>query len=149
MPANRTKSVRVGCLAGLLLGLLAGIVLAIRYQNITNCYENRPLLTSFGVMLGPDQVEQLVEQSRQFAYKNSFRLDVGVFDPQDEEFRIRMLREDVEVIAKRSGLSGSFEVGFYNYDCINPTTVSDVGELVNDFKSLIGEIPNVVITEAK
>ena len=40
-----------------------------------------------------------------------------------------------------------FKVEFYNYDCVHPITASDIADLVNDFKSYMGEIPNVTITD--
>jgi len=147
MPANRTTSLRIGCLVSLLLFLVAGLVIATRYQNAFSCLDNRPSLKSFGLTIDPSQRQQLVEQARKFAYKNGFRFDVGDFDQPDSDFQIRMIRKDLEVNISTTDNPGAFEIEFYNYDCRHPTVVSDIGDSVDDLKSFIGEIPNVTITE--
>lgn len=147
MPANRTKSLRIGCLVGLVLFLVGGMALVTRYQNATSCLDNRPSLKSFDLTIDPGQVQQLVEQSRKFAYKNGFRFDVGDFDQPDSDFQIRMIRKDLEINISTSVNPGAFEIAFYNYDCRHPTVVSEIGDVVNDFKNFVGEIPNVTITE--
>jgi hypothetical protein len=149
MIPKRTKSARAGCLVSLLLCLAGGIVLINRYQTVTSCHGNSPPLTSFDVTINPSQNRQFVEQSRKFAYKHSFRFDVGDFNQPVDDFRIGMIRKDIEVVTRSSFNPGEFEVKFYNYDCVHPTMVSDIGDLVNDFKSFISEIPNVTITEKK
>ena len=149
MIPKRTKTARIGCLVSLLLFLVVGIFLVNRYQTMNSCHGNQTLLVSFAVTIYPSQNQQLIEQSRQFAYKHSFRLDVADFDRPASDLRILMIRKDVEVVTRGSSNPGAYEIGFYNYDCIHPTVVSDIDELVNDFKSFIGEIPNVTITEKK
>jgi hypothetical protein len=147
MPANRTKSVRVGCAVSLLLGLVAGIVFFTRYQATTGCHENHPLLKSMDITMDPSQDGQFIEQARQFAFKNSFRFDTGYFNPQNSDVRIRMLRKDVEIIIRNPFNAGRFEIGFYNYDCIHPTMASDIDDLVIDFKGFLSEIPTALINE--
>ncbi|HSN22973.1 MAG TPA: hypothetical protein VLS45_02185 [Methylomicrobium sp.] len=149
MPANRTQSVRVGCALSLLAGLMVGIILFIYYQDITSCHSDMSPLISMGVTVDPSQDQQFIEQSRQFAFKYNFRLDIGDPDQQDGDFRIRMLRKDIEVIARSPSTPGGYEVEFYNYDCIHPLVASDLTDLVNDFKSFMSEIPGVTITEIK
>jgi hypothetical protein len=131
----------------LLLGLTGGIILYTRYQTMSSCLENQPPLKSIGVTIDPSQDQQLVEQSRKFAFKHGFRLDTISFDQPGEDFRIRMIRKDVEIIARSPSTPGSFEIGFYNYDCIHPTPAIEIDALVNDFKSFMREIPNVTIAE--
>jgi len=149
MATNRTKSVRLGCLMGLLFFLAAGMIFVTRYQNATGCRENQPALKSLNVTIDRVQGQQLIEQSRQFAYQNSFRLDVVKFDETNGDIRLRMIRKDVQVIVRNPVDPAAFEIGFHNYDCIHPTTVADIDDLVNDFKSFISEIPNAAITEGQ
>ncbi len=149
MLPQRTKLARIGCLLSLLLSLAGGIVLANRYQAMISCHGNEPPLKSFYLTVDPSQDQQFIEQSRQFAYKHSFRLDVADFDQPASDLRILMVRKDVEVVTRSSSNAGAYEIGFYNYDCIHPTVVSDIDELVNDFKSFISEIPNAAIAEKK
>src|SRR5512143_3833810 len=100
MPANRTQSVRVGCAVTLLLGLVGGFILFTRYQEITSCHTDntdRPPLISMGVTIDPSQVQQFVEQSRQFAFKYNFRFDTD-YDEQGGDTHVRMIGKDVEII---------------------------------------------------
>lgn len=147
MPANRTNSVRLGCAMGLLLCLAGGIILFTRYQNITSCRDDRLPLISMDVTSDPSQSEQLIEQFRKFAFKNSFRLDIVNPDQDGNDFRIRMMRKDVEVITRKPSNPSEFRIEFYNTDCIHPTVAADLNDLVVDLKSFIGEIPNVTIIE--
>jgi hypothetical protein len=148
MPANRTQSARVGCAVLLLLSLVGGIFIFTHYQDMTSCHTDRPPLISIGVTIDPSQGQQFVEQSRQFAFKHNFRFDID-YDEQGDDFHVRMIRKDVEIIARSPFNPGGYEIGFYNYDCIHPIVASDIADLVNDFKSFMSEIPNVTITEAK
>lgn len=147
MPANRTTSVRVGCAVGLLLFLTGGIILFTRYQNITSCHDDRLPLISMTVTSDPSQSKQLLEQFRKFAFKNSFRLDIVNPDQEGNDFRIRMMRRDVEIITRKPINPSEFTIEFYNTDCAHPTVAADLADLVADLKSFIGETPNVTITE--
>lgn len=146
MPANRTTSVRIGCAVTLLLLLAGGISLFQYYRAVTSCHnEERPPLTRLNVTIDPSLDRQFVEQSRQFAFKHSFRFDLSDPDQPGNNLRVHMVRKDVEVIAKIPSAPGSYEIGFYNYDCSSPTLASDIDDLVDDFKSFMSEIPNVTI----
>ncbi len=149
MPANRTNVVRVGCAASLLLFLAGGIILFNRYQNMISCHDDRLPLISMDIMSDPGQSQQLIEQFRKFAFKHSFRLDIVNPDQDGNDFRIRMLRKDVEVITRKPISPSEFSIEFYNTDCIHPTVAADIADLVVDLKSFIGEIPNVTITEGQ
>ena len=149
MLPQRTKLARIGCLLSLLFLLAGGVVLANRYQAMNSCHGDPPLLTNFAITIDPSQNQQLIEQARQFAYKHSFRFDVADFDHPASDLRILMIRRDVEIATRSSSNLGGFKIAFYNYDCIHPTVVSDIDDLVNDFKSFMSEIPNVMITEEK
>lgn len=147
MQANRTNIVRVGCVASLLLFLAGGIILFNRYQNLTSCHEDRLPLISMDVTSDPGQSKQLIEQFRKFAFKHSFRLDINNPDQDGNDFRIRMLGKDVEIITRKPVNPSEFRIEFYNTDCIHPTAPADIDDLVIDLKNLIGEIASVTITE--
>lgn len=148
LPA-RTKSARVGCLVSLLVGLVGGIILVNHYQAMTSCIGKQPPLTSFGITIDPSQNQQFVEQSRKFAYRHSFRFDTADFDRPLSDVRIHMVGKDVEVIVRTSSNPGGYDIGFYNYDCIHPTVVSEIGDVVSDYKSFVSEIPDVMISAEK
>ncbi len=147
MPSNYVRTVRIGFAVTLLLGLVGGILLFKWYQDILSCHTDRPPLIRMGMTIDPSQGQQLVEQSRQFAFKHSFRFDVAYSDPQNSDPHIRMVGKDVEVITRSPSNLGAYEVEFYNYDCIHPVAASDITDLVNDFKSFMNKIPNAAITE--
>lgn len=149
MPANRTNVVRVGCLLGLLLVVAVGGFLYTRYQTMTSCLENRTPLKSISVTIDPNQDERLIEQSRKFAFKQGFRFDTAEFAANSRDWRIRMIGPDVEVMVRSPSGPGGYEIGFYNYNCINPTTASEIDGLVDDFKSFLSEVPTALITEQK
>jgi hypothetical protein len=147
MQPQRVKTARVGCVVSLVLVLAIGGVFWMRYQRTISCHDNRLLLRSMAVAIDPSQAKQLVEQSRNFAFKHGFRFDIGPFGENNSDWRFRLIRKDVEVIARSPSNSGAYEVGFYNYDCIHPTTNSAIDELVNDFKIFMIEVPTGMITE--
>jgi hypothetical protein len=97
------------------------------------------------VISNPSQSEQLIEQFRQFAFKNGFRIDIVNPNQDGNDFRIRMLRKDVEVITRKPLTPGEFIIEFYNTDCTDPTIAADLDGLVVDLKSFIAEIPNATI----
>ncbi|HET9914443.1 MAG TPA: hypothetical protein VFQ13_21285 [Anaerolineales bacterium] len=147
MPSNRTNAVRVGCAVSLLLFLAGGIILFTRYQKMISCHEDRLPLISMDVTSDPSQSKQLIEQFRKFGFNNSFRLDIVNLDQDGNDFRIRMLRKDVEIITRKPLTPSEFRIEFYNRDCIHPTVAADLDDLVADLKNYIGEIPNVTVTE--
>jgi hypothetical protein len=103
-------------------------------------------LISIGVTIDPSQAQQFVEQTRQFAFKYNFRFDTDSHE-QGGDTHVRMIGKEVEVIARSPANPGGYEVEFYNYDCIHPIAAADIVDLVNDFKSFMSQIPNVIITE--
>jgi hypothetical protein len=147
MLPQRTKWARVGCFVSLLLLLAAGGVVFMRYQSTTSCHQQEFPLKTLAVTIDPGRDEQFIEQSRSFAFKYGFRFDIGTFDENSSDWRFHMIRKDIEVIARSLSSPGVFEIGFYNYDCIHPTTASDIEDLVNDFKSFMSDVPAVMITE--
>jgi hypothetical protein len=147
MPMDRTTSVRVGCAMSLLLFLAVGIIFFIRYQNLTGCHDDRLPLMSMNVTSDPSQSQQLIEQFRKFAFKNGFRLDIVNPAQDGNDFRIRMLRKDVEIVTRKPSNPSEFTIEFYNTDCIDPIVATDIADLVVDLKSFIVAIPNVTIIE--
>jgi hypothetical protein len=95
----------------------------------------------------PSQSQQLIEQFRKFAFNHSFRLDIVNPDQDGNDFRIRLLRKDVEIITRKPSNPSEFKIEFYNTDCIHPTVPADIDDLAVNLKSFISEIPNVTITE--
>ncbi len=91
--------------------------------------------------------QQLVEQLKKFADKNSFNFEINYYTPNGEKFSVWMKRKDVEVVARNPFVSKEFKIGFYNNDCIHPTVTSDIVNLISDLKNVLSEIPNVTITE--
>jgi hypothetical protein len=130
-----------------LICLAIGIATIAKYQQIYGCYNNRPPLISFDVSIDPSQSQNLVDQLMKFANKNGFSYDVSYYSQDGEDFSVWMERKDVEVIARSPFTRGEFRIGFYNNDCVNQTTITDIESLVVDLKKFLGEIPNIEISE--
>jgi len=144
---KRTKLFVVGCFS---LGLLACIVGASSlawYKKSTECFKDRPPLSRFVLTIDQDEQKLLIEQSQKFADRHGFKFDIAYYTPQGNDFLIDMTRKDIEVTISNTSFDlNKFYVGFYNYDCIHPTVVSDIVDLEDDLKSFINEIPKVMIT---
>jgi hypothetical protein len=150
MLVNRSKLVVIVFLLLVpLLCLAGGVALATRYQQIYGCYNGRLPLRSFNVTIDTSQSQKLIEQLLKFADKNGFSYELSYYSPNGEDFSIWMERKDLEIITRSPFTRGEFEIGFYNYDCVDPTLASEISSLVSDLEGLIGEIPNVTITEEK
>jgi hypothetical protein len=149
MPANRTTLARIGCAATLLFLLAGGMIVFTYYRNMTSCYKDRLPLTSMNVTSDPGQSKQLIEQFRKFAFKHNFRFDIVNPDQGGNDFRIRILGKDAEIVTRKPSSPNEFRIEFYNTDCIHPTVAADIDDLVIDLKSFIGELPNVAITEGQ
>ena len=149
MLANRSKSFQVGCLLLSLLICVVGIVALTWYRRTTACFDVRPSLRDFIVIIDRSQQKLLIEQSRKFADNYAFKFDIVYYTPDHENFLIDMIRKDVEVVVGNTIDLDKFYVNFYNYDCIHPTVASDLDGLVSELKSLIAEIPGARITEEK
>ena len=148
MTSNRSTWFTLGCWSVLLVCIIAGLVLT-RYQMLTSCYNGRVPLGGFVVNINTSQRQLLIEKSQKFANENGFEFDLAYLTPSENNFRIDMIRDDVEVIMRNPFKEGEFKVGFYNYDCIHPTNASDIEPLVTDLKSALRSISSVIITEEK
>lgn len=147
MLANRSKSFIGWCLFGILLCTIAGIAMLARYQKMTSCYNGRLPLQGFDLTIERSQQKLLIEQSRKFADKNGLKFDIAYFTPNGENFRIDMIRKDVELVIWNIIMDlDHYDVNFYNNDCLHPTVASDIDSLVSDLKSFISEIPSAKIT---
>ena len=117
------------------------------YQKTNGCYHDRPPLRSIDFRIDTSQSQQLIEQSKKFADKHGFRLQMAYYDQHGRDFSIWMERKDVEVVTNSPFKPGEFSIEFYNNNCLHPTVASDIEGLVTDLKSLIIEIPSAKITE--
>ncbi len=150
MLTNRSKPFVVGCLVLGLLFCSTGVATVGWYKRSNECFENRSPLTGFVVIIDEGQQKLLIEKSQKFAGRYGFKFDIVYYTPQSTHFLIDITRKDVEVIISNTSFDlGKFYVYFYNYDCIHPTVASDIGDLVDDLKTLVNEIPDAKITEDK
>jgi len=150
MLANRSKSRGIGCLILILLFFLVGGIGIIKYQKMVDCFKVRHPLKSFVLTMDRNQQKLLIEQSRKFAAKYGFKFDIAYFTPNREDFRIDMIRKDVELVILNTPVDlDHYGVAFYNFDCDHPTAASEIDGLVNDLKISIREIPSTTITEEK
>lgn len=148
MFANRSKLgmflilifISLICLAG-------GIILIMRSKVIYGCYHDRPPLINFDVTIERSQSEGLINQSQKFAHENGFSYEISYYSPSGDDFSIWMKREDLLVIIRSPFTRGEFKIGFYNNNCINPTLLSDINDLVSDLKLQLSEIPSIIISE--
>lgn len=147
MLANRSKSFIGWLLVGVSLCIIAGTMLA-RYQKMTSCYDGSLPLQRFDLTIDRSQQKLLIEQSRKFADKHGFKFDIAYFTPNGQDFRIDMLRKDVELLILNTPVDlDHYDINFYNNDCIRPTVASDIESLITDLKSLVSEIPSATITQ--
>jgi hypothetical protein len=149
MHDNRTKIYYAGCL---LISLLICIIMSItlvRYQKSKACFNNRPPLAGFILIINGPQQKQLIEQSQKFASRHQFEVNISYYTPQGDDFQIDLVREDVEIVIGNAVDLDKFYVDFYNYDCINPIDISEVEKLLDGLKTYLNEIPGVVIIEEK
>jgi len=148
MTTNYMKSFTIGCLLLGLLICLAGTASISWYKKSTECFKDRPPLQGFVLTINRSQQKLLIQQSQEFANKYGFNLDTAFYTPNGEEFLIDMRRQDVEIIIGNNTFHlDEFDVYFYNYNCIHPTVASDIGDLVDDLKNFLREIPDATITE--
>jgi hypothetical protein len=133
----------------ILICIASGIGIVTWIPKAFSCYDGNLPLKSFNVNIAVSQQGQFVEQFRRFANKNGYLFLINFYTPDHEDFLIQLIRRDTSVIASNPFAAGDFIVGFYNFDCIHPTVVSDINGLVVDLKSFISMIPNAVISEEK
>jgi hypothetical protein len=138
----------MGCLLLILLFCLVGGMGLARYQKMVDCFNVRPPLQSFTFTIDRSQQKLLIEQARKFADTNGFEYDIAYFTPSGEDFRIGMIRKDVEVVILNTPVNlDHYDVAFYNFDCDHPTIASDIDGLVSGLRNFISEIPSATIAE--
>lgn len=132
----------------LLVGLVVVVATTNRIEKTTDCLSMRYPLRGFKFAVDKSQQKQFVKQLQEFAEKHDFKFDIVYFSESGEIFRITMIRKDVElVIANSVGNLDEFYSAFNNYDCVHPTVAADIDELTLEFKSLLSQVPNVMIIE--
>ena len=148
MKANRSKSFIVGCWVSLLVCLVAGTATITWFQKTNGCFKERAPLRGFELTIDRSQQRQLIKQLQRFADKYEFRFDIAYFSRTGENFRIDMIRKDVELVVLNTIVDlDKFDADFYNYDCMHPTVAADIDDLAIELKSLLNEIPSVMIIQ--
>jgi hypothetical protein len=93
--------------------------------------------------------EQLFEQLNKFADNYLFRIRISPIAGPDDDFLVKMWRNDIEIIGLDSQDPRLFEIGFYNTSEEYPASSQTVDALMLSLKRLIEEIPNITFTEIK
>jgi len=93
------------------------------------------------------QREKLFEQLTKFADAHDFKIHIGPTTSAEDTFNINMSRKDVMVIANNVLDIREFDIHFYDKDPANSASDELIGDLCNDLKRYISEIPNAIITE--
>ncbi len=139
-----------GLLLALLLCLAGGAGAVTWWQKTTSCYNDSPPLRWIDVTIDKSQQKQLTEQFQRFANKNGFRFQIVYYTPNHEEFLMDLTRKDTEILASNTPSNlDLYHVTFHNNDCLHPTVAADLGNLVSDLESFLGQIPSAKISEVK
>lgn len=150
MFANRANNKRIGCLLlSLFICLLAGIGFT-KYQENVACFSSRPSLQGFVLSIERNEQQLLIDQARKFANQHGFKFDIAYFSKSGQDFRIDMIRKDVELVIWNTVVDlDRYDVHFYNYDCVHPTTPTDIADLESELEKMMNEIPSTIIREEK
>jgi hypothetical protein len=148
MKAKRSKSFIVGCWVSLVLCLVAGAATITWFQKTNGCFKERLPLRGFDLTINRSQQRQLIKELQKFAEKHEFKFDIAYFSRSGEDFRVDMIRKDVQLIVWNTIIDlDQFDANFYNYDCVHPTVAADIEDLATEFKNTLSQIPSVVIIE--
>lgn len=93
--------------------------------------------------------EKLFEQLTRFAEAHDFRIHIGSTTPAGDTFSITMSRKDVKVWGDNVLSPREYDIAFYDTDPTKPVSDEIIGNLFNDLKRYISEIPNTIITEQR
>jgi hypothetical protein len=101
--------------------------------------------------IDPKQREELFDQLHRFGDRHSFEFTFTDYGTNGKRFLVELLRKDINVLAVDiPDTSNMVSIRFYNHSFTNPVdekTIETVDELFTELQSLLGEIPNVTITE--
>lgn len=137
----------------LVLGLFLGVLGGIGFSRIT--MEEKPKVNpadiarrGVGVIINPNQQEELFVQLRKFADKWRYAIRIA---PTSSSvlFRVDMWRSDIHVGGIYSAEFGELQIGFSYTESRRPVPDRYFTEEVDDLKSFIDEIPNATFTVKK
>ena len=141
MRDNRRKLVWV-------ISLFVGLLFV--FGCLADNLEQLPI-RSLTLTIDPKQREELFDQLHRFGDKHGFEFTFTDYGTNGKRFLVELLRKDINVSAVDiPDTSNMVSIGFYNHSFTNPIdekTIETVDELFTELKSLLGEIPNVTITE--
>ena len=132
------------CLAG---GVGVKMLLALG-NRLDGCYKDRAPLRSFVLTMDRSGQASLIKQTEKFAGQYFLSFQSEFFTSDKQVFLLDMNRNDVEVtIANTESNVDTYQVGFYNNDCLYPTPASDMDGMVSSLKNDLSQIPNVMFSE--
>jgi hypothetical protein len=147
------RSISLGLLAILLLCLAGGVgvkMLLALGNRLDGCYKDRAPLRSFVLTMDRSGQGSLIKQTEKFANQYFLSFQSEFFTPDKQVFLLDMDRNDVEVTIANTGSDvDTYQVGFYNNDCLYPATVPDMDGLVSGLKDFINAIPGATISSEK
>jgi hypothetical protein len=141
----------------MIICLLAGILIGIGIKTIAIMIEkNKQTETSqqipersITVAIKKGQQVELFNQFQKFSDDQGFAIRIAPTTPGGEDFMVQMWRQDVKVLALNSFDPEVFTIYFSDTDRVSPAHEWVYSDLVNDIKSYIIEIPNVIISDGK
>ena len=99
-------------------------------------------------MIDVNRREELIAELRKFAVKHDFEILTREVEVSPDGIFIEMYRDDLKITAASvPDAPTKIDLNFYERNPANPTPEETVDELFSDLKSLISEIPNVILTE--
>ncbi len=141
MRDNRRKLVWV-------ISLFVGLLFV--FGCLADNLEQLPI-RSLTLTIDPQQREELFDQLHRFGDKHGFEFTLTDYGTNGKRFLVELLRKDINVLAVDiPDTSNMVVIGFYNHSFTNPVdekTIETIDELFTELQSLLGEIPNVTITE--
>lgn len=141
----------------MLICLLVGILIGVGIKTMAVMIEkNKGTETSqqipkrrIAVTIKNGQQMELFNQFQKFSDEQGFAIRIAPTTPSGEDFMVQMWRQDVKILVLNSFDPEVFTIYFSDTDRVSPTSEWAYSDLVNDIKSYIIEIPNVIITDDK
>lgn len=153
---KNTNAVLVACLAilaisaiGLSKGESAKFEETIDPQTIPEKSKSYPRVSpihKMDVTVKKEQFDDFFDKLREFSNSNDFEFKMTVVHPNGERFSLGMQRADIWIAATNPFDVGEFRFGVYPVSG-HTISIACLNVLLQDLKSLIGEVEGAIISE--
>lgn len=152
MRTNRNKLILIICL---FLSMAPSFGCASLKQIAQAAGDNREQLPvrSLTITIDRSQRDMLIDQLQKFANMHNYSFEMTDYGTGGEHFLIEMLGDNIKILSTDVPTAPTLvAIDIFDQTRSNPLpkeTVGTINALVRDLKDLLGEIPNVTITEEK